>query len=112
MSLRVNHGTSWSAASPSPFPQPRSAVRNHRAIPPWQPSSTPRAQTNNPTDPNMNFHPRLEISLVGFGAMLQPPGSMATTWVVMCPVDYAALGVPLIHAAEGDSVTYAKGTDS
>ena len=41
--------------------------------------------------------------------MPYPPASMAATWVVMCPMDYSALEIPLVIAAEGNGVSYTKG---
>jgi len=46
--------------------------------------------------------PRLLVSL---SSVLEPTRLMATTWISMRPMDYAAFGVPLIHAVERDGVT-------
>ena len=47
----------------------------------------------------------MPLSLVGLSGVLEPTRLMATTWITMRPMYYAALGVPLEHAVERDGVT-------
>jgi hypothetical protein len=43
------------------------------------------------------------LSLVGVSGVLEPTRLMATTWISMRPMYYAAFGVPLEHTVERDS---------